>query len=98
MPRKLKVDKIKDILDSIDLRASMGELGVFERFPNPAIYTKYLLEKKDLKQTERLKEANDVVMAREKLKKEEKELNHKKAKDKLDSLGLSLDDLKELLR
>ena len=97
MPRKLKVDKIKDILDSINLVAAMGELGLFEKYPNQALFVKMLLEKKDLKQAERLKEAYDVFAAREKLKKEEKELKHKKAKDKLESLGLSLDDLRELL-
>ena len=97
--RKSKKEKQREIeasLKEVDLRAAMGELKIEE--PNPAIYAKKLIEKASLTELKKVQKAAKDFLEREKKKEEEKEAKKQVAKQHLESLGIDLNSLKDLLQ
>lgn len=98
--RKSKKEKQREIeasLKEVDLRAAMGELGIFERQPNPALYEKELIEKASLTELKKVQKAAKDFLDRELKKEQEREAKREIARQHLESLGIDLELIKELL-
>jgi len=97
--RKSKKEKQREIeaeLKKVDLRAAMGELNIKQ--PNPALYAIELIEKASLTELKKVQKASKTFLDREAKKEEEKALKKEVALQQLESLGLDLASLKELLK
>ena len=96
--KKEKQREIEERLKKVDLRAAMGELGIYERQPNPALYEKELIEKASLMEMDQIEKAAASFLDREKNKDEEKKLKREVTLQQLESLGLDINSLKELIK
>ena len=94
--KKEKQREIEERLKKVDLRAAMGELKIKES--NPALYAKELIEKASLMEMDKIEKAAASFLDREKNKDEEKKLKREIVLQQLESLGLDINSLKELIK
>ena len=101
--KKEKQREIEERLKKVDMVGAVRELGIKcptdpDAEANWALVKKDLIEKASLTELEKFEKAAASFLDREKKKDEEKKLKREVALQQLESLGLDINSLKELIK